>query len=1086
MVDLVPAPSDLHLASPALGPWFRHDSDTPPTLPLPDGDLAIPITLTPNMEWRAPAGALRRYMFASSPRPPALASLRAENGTPAFVDDTLVVLLTLLPEVEARLAALASPLPSPDGETLPAGATARPRVRHFALEIPAARAATMADIENLRAADFDTSPPGFDPARFLGLNPGTPPTNGTQPVTELCRPETSSAIALQNRSGTPLAVRLWCFDHRGRALDAGAVATWWAQMAATGTWDNLWASSTAADQRTATVSAGRLVALVNAHEGPIDAASLARLDLTDLTKINGSSALYTIGAAPAVALTAAASADSDILPIARLALLPNGTYTAPADATPFAGWTGAGWPAAFDRDFARVALTDIESHLVGRTRAHTDQANPRLRVTAARNTAANPVLTSTDAVTARAMATLAAGDASLMSPVLDSDWGATAPPASFGTGPLPNALTFTPRPLAGEGTASGGGGSVAGQTIALHFLAGALPAGCWIRVWTHGIDTATGRRVRQTGGSAIADINGEAFVILPLPDGRAAAALSADALVVIDGGSRYFADLRFDRPALVAGPRISRAAPGAAALINTSRGQPFVIGGSGWRSGDRVLADTAGTLALLDPATLIAADMVADTLPVATGAGDTLIITQPAFGQTPEGSLTVVPNGATLVRRTRNALTRVTGWGQPVPSQERRELAARDATGTAIIGGTPGLSNLHEAPPSQLGHPGIPAGNEVHGTGLAIAGPAADRLHLLMIERQATSILDYVPLAGRPFIPATDPATPGTWTAVLETTTHGMHGDGAIRALLAANSGSFTPGADWVSLKNDLEAASGQNLDPVIDTANFDDDLAAAALDRLILKARDGAQEFATAALAAIGRAEDLIYLETPSLDTQAGPTALVTALTARLAVRPGLVVILMVPQRFLPSQTAKLEEIRKAGVGAALAALQAAAPDRVVLISPNAGPGRSLFLGTTTLIVDDAILITGSAHGWRRGLSFDSALSAALFDEAIAEGRPAAVRAARLALLGQALGLPAANTPEDPADAVRALRRLNERGGKSRVSPAAYPAVADPTSQADHDIWNPNGSPGAVSDWFTFLAALTGAAATDFNNAIR
>jgi hypothetical protein len=196
--------------------------------------------------------------------------------------------------------------------------------------------------------------------------------------------------------------------------------------------------------------------------------------------------------------------------------------------------------------------------------------------------------------------------------------------------------------------------------------------------------------------------------------------------------------------------------------------------------------------------------------------------------------------------------------------------------------------------------------------------------------------------------------------------------------------------------------------------------------------------------------------------------------------------VILMVPQRFLPDQTAKLEAIRKAGIGAALAALQAAAPDRVVLLSPNAGPGRSLHLGTTTLIVDDAILITGSAHGWRRGMSFDSALSAALFDESIAEGRPAAVRAARLALLGQALGLPAANTPEDPVDAVRALRRLNERGGKSRVSPGAYPAVADPTSQADHDIWNPDGRPGVVPDWFIFLAALTGSAATDFNNAIR
>ncbi len=1085
MADLVPAPADLHLASPALGPWFTHASATP-LLPLPDGDLAVGVNLGTDMEWRAPANAWRRYGFASSPRPPALAALRKENGTPAFTDGALVVLLTLLPEVEARLAALTAPLPSPDGQPLPAGAMARPRVRHFAIEVPAADADTMAKIENLRAADFDTSPPGFDAARFIGLEPGTPPTNGTIAVTELCRPDTSSAVALKNRSGAALNVKLWCFDHRGRPLDAGAVAAWWAALATTGTWDNLWASDTAADQRTADVADGLVVALVNAHEGPLDAATIARLDLTDLTAVSGATALYTAGAAPAVALTAAATPDTDILPIARLALLPNGTYTAPGAATPFAGWTGAAWPATFKRDFARLALTDIESHLVGRTRANATQSNPRLRTTAARNTAVPAFLTTTEAVTTQAMATLAAGNATLMSPVLDRDWGATAAPASFGTGPLPASLDFTPRALAGEGTASGSGGSVAGQSIALHFEAGSLPPASWVRVWTHGIDAETGRRVRQTGGSAIADINGEAFVILALPDGQASARLSADALVVIDGGSRYFADLRFDRPAVAAGSRVSRSAPGAASFINTSRGQPFVIGGSGWRSGDHVLADTAGTLALLDTTTLIAADMVTATLPVAATAGDVLIITQPAFGQTPEGTLTTAPAGTTLNRRIRNALTRVTGWGQPVPSQERRELAARDATGRAVIGGTPGLSSLHEAPPAQLGHPGIPAGPEIHGAGLAIAGPAADPLRALMIERQATSILDYVPLAGRPMTATADPGTSGGWTSILETTTHGMHGDGVIRAFLAANGGSFMPGQSWTDLKTEIETATGQDLDGVIDTANFDDDLAARSLDRLILKSRDGAQEFATAALAAIGRAEDLVFIETPALDAQAGTNALISALTARLAVRPGLVVILIIPQRFLPDQTAKLEAIRKAGIGAALAALQTAAPDRVALVSPIAGPGRTMHLGSTTLIVDDAILITGSAHGWRRGMTFDSALSVAYFDEAIAEGRPATIRAARIALIGQALGLAAANTPEDPLDAVRALRRLAERGGKSRIQPGTYPAVADPTSQADHDIWNPDGRPGVIPDWFIFLAALTGPASTEFNNAVR
>jgi len=135
---------------------------------------------------------------------------------------------------------------------------------------------------------------------------------------------------------------------------------------------------------------------------------------------------------------------------------------------------------------------------------------------------------------------------------------------------------------------------------------------------------------------------------------------------------------------------------------------------------------------------------------------------------------------------------------------------------------------------------------------------------------------------------------------------------------------------------------------------------------------------------------------------------------------------------------------------------------------------------------VDDAVLITGSAHLWRRGLTFDSSIAGALFDETVASGRPAAVGAARLQLMANALGLALAMVPPDAQEAVVAVRALNAAGGKSRVAPVAYRPADDPTSAADHAIWNPDGTPGGSPDWFAFLAALTGAAATDFNNAIR
>lgn len=156
MATLSPAPSSLHLASPALGPWFRHEADAPPTLPLPGGDLAVSVSLSPNMEWRAPAGGFRSYAFASPTRPPLLAGLRSEGGGPAFTDNAFVTVFTLLPEVEQRLSSLTSALPSPDGASAPApGTVTRPRVKTFALEIAASGADTIAKIEKLRADDLD-------------------------------------------------------------------------------------------------------------------------------------------------------------------------------------------------------------------------------------------------------------------------------------------------------------------------------------------------------------------------------------------------------------------------------------------------------------------------------------------------------------------------------------------------------------------------------------------------------------------------------------------------------------------------------------------------------------------------------------------------------------------------------------------------------------------------------------------------------------------------------------------------------------------------------------------------------------------
>lgn len=1103
MATLTPAPDSLGLASPALGPWFRDGSATAPTLAVPTANLSVPLSLPAGMEWRAPAGGLASWAFATAPRPRVLAALRGGDGTNAFTEGNLVVLFTLLPEVEVRLAALSAQIPSPDGVAVPTGAPGRPVVRYLALEIPQTAATSMGNVERLRENDFAADLDDDEKrAAFLGLDAsGSTLANAAEPVRELHRPNKSNAVIVKNRSGAALSCSLWAFDERGRALDPGAVANWWAFLASAPVFDNLWAHSDAADQRTAAVAASRSVLFCSVHEAALPEVQRLRLNLGDLTRVGSSGALYTAGAAPTIALTTAPSPDD--LPMPRLAVLPNGRFAAPPGATPFAGWTGSAWPGGLTRDFMRIAVVDLESHLVGVGRSDAAQNDPRRRIAVLRNTAATPMSTTADAAHAALLGTLAAGSpAQLMAPVLDTFWGSVTPP-SLGSGPPPATLSFTVHALQGEGTASGG--TAANQRIVVRVTD--LPANAWVRVWPQGLDTETGLHFRLDGGAGRADGTGRAFAVVPLPDGTAGLeGMSFDAMVVTDADAKLYVAQRFDRPAIASGTRATLGAPpagladGGTAWI-CEQGAALVRSSGQWGSGQTLLAvpadETGGAYALIDTASTVAADAAASTLRNAAGSGDRLIVTAPAFQSTPEGEVVdaggaLGGSGATVLHRGRNGLNAVQGFGQPMAMMERRETAAIDpAGGSGAVGAAPARASLHEALPAQLGHPGLPAAPEVHATGVALAGPATAPLAALMRERAAADLAGFVALAQRPVSTPADPGGTSAFAAVLETLTHGVAGDAQLRAFVAQTSG-FTPGSAWTSLKNSIESAVPTvDFDPMIDIATFDDDALAAALDQVILKTRDGAAQAARALAAAIGRAEDFVYVETPALDPLNAGSGdalidLVGALTARLAQRPALALVLCVPQKFLPGQPRKLEAVRTAGVRAAMKTLLDAAPENVVLFTPTAGPGRPLHMASTTVVVDDAWLLTGSTHLWRRGLSFDSSLAVALFDENTARGRPAALRQARRQLIADRLGVDVSLIGDDLVQLRATLQRLNLSGGLQRVLPNVYPAAADTTSATDLQIWNPDGRPGGTSDWLLFLGALAGTAADDVNNAIR
>jgi hypothetical protein len=237
---------------------------------------------------------------------------------------------------------------------------------------------------------------------------------------------------------------------------------------------------------------------------------------------------------------------------------------------------------------------------------------------------------------------------------------------------------------------------------------------------------------------------------------------------------------------------------------------------------------------------------------------------------------------------------------------------------------------------------------------------------------------------------------------------------------------------------------------------------------------------------AAIGRAQDFVYLETPAIDdltAASGEIDLLGALVDRLAAIPALRVIVCAPKRFVDGQPAKLEELRREGVNGALHTLQAAAGERVAWFAPTAGPGRDLHMSSTTVVVDDAVLLTGTTHLWRRGLTFDSSLAAALFDEHVTAGRPRLVRAARRRLLADRLGIDEGLVSDDPVAIVSAARRLSQRGGLGRIDPAAYapgPRTADPAD----DLWLPDGT--ASVDWLVALAALLAQADDSGDDFIR
>ncbi|NWK95835.1 hypothetical protein DM806_09125 [Sphingobium lactosutens] len=1083
---LVPDPSSLGMASPVIGAWF---SDSGLSLTTPASDLSVTITPSGATKWQPPARGILSLYFATPTRPSGLALLRAANGKPAFSDNNLVALFRVLPEVEARLHALMKEIPSPDGST--ATVPTRPAVRWFAIEATSiTTSSTVTAIADLWPMSFPASYTDKLKLDEIGLD-GTSGalTNGKSPATVLRGPgaiigDGDALLSLDTSS-----FRLWAFDRRGRAIDPGAVAAWWAHLATT-LFDNLWAGS--GNQRTCAATAARNVHVVSAHEGPVAPLLLGR---TTIGGASGTATDIVRAASGTAAVTVAFSTapTPDTAPVPRAALLPHGRWTSTLNL-----WPSGPVATGLERDYARIALIDIEGHLTGQPRspvsttptggetrraANQNRASTRVGVArAVRDDAAASVTRPSIDEAADGLVALLQGSAPalLVIPQLDRDYGPLQPLADDAD-PFPTHLpTPTTRALTGGGTATGT--TIAGQRALLEFTLDPSLAGAMLRVWPNAVDLTNGRRKATDGGAGRVRADGKVSLVALLPDGKNDDSdLGATALLAHGGGTRLYGEIRFKRP-LDSGGALLAWGSASGAIIACEQDRFANTGAvTGILPGMTLVHDDGATASLIDPATVPAAAFAADTVIRSLAANDRVLLTQPAFRTEPVGSpaTTLAVSGATVAEQARDGVTRPSGPGTPLPSQQALTSAGVtfDATtARAVLLPPPALSRYHELGLAQSGHPGAPATTEVAGVGIDLQGPAA----LLFAEAlgavadAATPAMVAAALARTDM--ATDPNGAALWAAALRTQSAGVEGERGLDGEVTDSSHAYPFDGDEAAQRNWYGTHPSITIPA---PASGREAVQQRALARRALAAGRGLQEGAIALKAAFERAEDFVYLETPALDLAtigSGEKILrpVQALADRLTAQPALHAVLCVPVDSYVNAPKDYARVRADALKSALTALDAAAPGRFATFCPSAGAGRSLRLMTTVVIVDDMFAMVGSTHLSRRGLSFDSSLSAALFDEQMVDGRCQAIVDLRRALIGARLGLDTGLVPDEGSALVRAVTSLTARGSV-RLTVATIPPVDPPVTDSDRILWNRDGTvapnPTDLTVWLTQLA---------------
>ena len=444
-----------------------------------------------------------------------------------------------------------------------------------------------------------------------------------------------------------------------------------------------------------------------------------------------------------------------------------------------------------------------------------------------------------------------------------------------------------------------------------------------------------------------------------------------------------------------------------------------------------------------------------------------------------------------------------------LPTMGRLETVA--VTGTTGAGALPAGSLLWQAVLSGArwaaesrsaqhadGNPGNPAGPDVHAPGVAVTGALAYDLALHALKRAQPMI----PL------PASNAGTVPGWVV----SSAGDNFDVPSDAANAVNTGSgvllesVAVGCETPWLGNFAPPPPGNTINQMIQNAATAIGVSPPALTvtvnneprlqrevrREFFAANQGFRDAQWSLRRAFAEARELIYIESPQFARTARPAGmpqpfevdLVAELAARLAAQPNLRVVICTPRLSDFADSYKtFHRQHYAARMEAFGSLQAAAKDRVLLFHPVGFPGRTAYIRTTSVIVDDVWCLVGATHFRRRGMTFDGSAAIASFDRQITDGYSTKVRNYRRALMGAKMNVPAPVPGQPlsgewvrlgrPVSAFDVVNDLLAQGGYGRIQSIwpGPPASDNSVLTAQPEVADPDGSNGVTM--FNTLAGM-------------